>query len=394
MSRILVIDDVPEVREVIVNVLEAGGHEGIAAPDAMTALELIRERVPDLIICDIMMPKMDGYELLEKLRSEPETMIVPFIFLTAKSDKTDQRRGMLLGADDYITKPFSVHELLKAVEVRLAKHEALGRAFRKEMDGQQVRLSGTLPLELRTPLSGILTTSKVLLDLRESLNSDQVFEIVGVIHGVAERLYHLVENYVLFSELAVIASKPHILEALRRQCTDAGKPIVAQTAMECAERVGRGDDLILRLCDSGVQISDVYLAKIVAELTENALKFSLPGTPVMLRTQCQDGVVVLSVTDEGRGMTAGQITKVDSQRQLNSGGYEQNGAALGLVIVRELARLYQGKLSIESKPGEQTTVRVTLPVSSGTGASQAGGPITTKTQDTPRKLQIDSGERG
>lgn len=375
MSRILVIDDAPEVREVIVNVLEAGGHEGIAAPDGATALELIREQVPDLIICDIMMPKMDGYELLEKLRAEPETMIVPFIFLTAKSDKTDQRRGMLLGADDYITKPFSVNELLKAVEVRLAKHEAVSRAFRKEMGDQQLRLSGTLPLELRTPLSGILTTSKVILDLRESLNPDKVFEIVGVIHGVAERLYHLVENYVLFSELAVIASKPHIVEALRQQRTDHAQDVIAQTATECAEQVGRGNDLLLRLCDSDVHISEVYLAKIVSELTDNALKFSLPGTPVMLQTHTENGAIVLAVTDEGRGMTAGQIASIDSYSQPDSANHDPRGAALGLVIVRELTRLYGGRLSIESTPGDQTTVRVTLLLPSNTDAPPTHDPF-------------------
>jgi two-component system, sensor histidine kinase and response regulator len=289
-------------------------------------------------------------------------MIVPFIFLTAKSDRTDQRRGMLLGADDYITKPFSVNELLKAIDVRLAKQEAVARVFRKEMADLETRLSSTLPDGLRTPLSGILTTSKVILELRETLHPDKVFEIVGVIHGVAERLYHLVDNYVLFSELTVIGSKPHLIEMLRQQQTDPSKDIVARTAAECAERVDRSDDLVLYLCDGGVKMSPTYFQKIIAELTDNAFKFSLPGTPVLIETSSTDGSLVLSVSDEGRGMTASQIAAIQSYSQPESDKHEQQEAALGLLIVRELTRLYEGQLSIRSTPGESTTVRVRLPV--------------------------------
>ncbi|MBD2411588.1 diguanylate cyclase [Nostoc calcicola FACHB-389] len=127
MPKILIIEDEESVRENILDLLEAEDFETIAAANGRIGVDLAISEVPDLILCDMMMPELDGYGVLTALRQDPTTATIPFIFLTAKSAKSDFRRGMDMGADDYITKPFTRTELLSAIMNRLEKHATLKR---------------------------------------------------------------------------------------------------------------------------------------------------------------------------------------------------------------------------------------------------------------------------
>ena len=134
MKRILIIEDNLEVRENLEEILELYGYETDSAENGKIGVEKALKMIPDLILCDIMMPELDGFGVINILSKKQETAGVPFIFLTAKSEKADWRRGMNLGADDYITKPFYKDELLKVVELRLQKSEALKQAGGSEED--------------------------------------------------------------------------------------------------------------------------------------------------------------------------------------------------------------------------------------------------------------------
>src|SRR5205809_2081985 len=125
MKKILVIEDNAEVRENIAEILELSNYKVLTAQEGKTGVELALREIPDLIICDIMMPVLDGYGVLHLLNKHIETYGIPFIFLTAKSEKADLRKGMEMGADDYLTKPFDGIELLNAIEIRLKKADAI-----------------------------------------------------------------------------------------------------------------------------------------------------------------------------------------------------------------------------------------------------------------------------
>ncbi|MEH2389477.1 MAG: EAL domain-containing response regulator [Nostoc sp.] len=127
MPKILIIEDEEAVRENLLDMLEAEDFETLAAADGRIGLHLAISEVPDLILCDLMMPEIDGHGVLRALRQEPSTATIPFIFLTAKSAKSDFRQAMDMGADDYITKPFTRAELLSAIMNRLEKHATLKR---------------------------------------------------------------------------------------------------------------------------------------------------------------------------------------------------------------------------------------------------------------------------
>ncbi len=136
-KKILVIDDNLEMRENIAEILELASYETVTAEDGKKGVAAAKSEKPDLIICDVMMPELDGYGVLHILNKSPETLGIPFIFLTAKSESTDMRKGMSLGADDYITKPFEEADLLDAVEMRLKKSEAMKSGANRTIPGVQ-----------------------------------------------------------------------------------------------------------------------------------------------------------------------------------------------------------------------------------------------------------------
>lgn len=141
-KRILLIEDNNDVRETTAAILELSQYEVLTARNGKEGAELALKVKPDLIICDIMMPVLDGYGVLHLLSRNKETVNIPFIFLTAKADRSDQRKGMDMGADDYITKPFEEVELLTAIESRLKKTHMMKREFAGTMNGLNQFLGG------------------------------------------------------------------------------------------------------------------------------------------------------------------------------------------------------------------------------------------------------------
>ena len=142
MSRILVIEDSPEVRERIVTSLGFEGFEVVEAEDGEAGVQLARESKPDLIICEFMMPKLDGHATLSALREDASTASIPFIFLSAKSQVSDMREGLQLGADDYLIKPFSMVELTNAVNLRLRRRDIVTAAIRSALPQALERNAG------------------------------------------------------------------------------------------------------------------------------------------------------------------------------------------------------------------------------------------------------------
>ena len=362
MAKILVIEDEESIRENILDLLEAENFEGIGAINGKVGIKLASEQIPDLILCDMMMPEVDGHGVLKALRSEPLTATIPFIFLTAKADKSDIRTGMELGADDYITKPCTPQELLKAIAIRLEKQKTISSKSQKTLDELRTNISMSLPHELRTPLNAIMGFSELILSEYQVLKESDILEMIGQIQTSGHRLYRLIQNFLLYAELEIAATNPELLKEMRNSEFSCVKSLLTQKARQQAKHANRTDDLQLNLHDSSVAIDSVRLAKIVEELLDNAFKFSLEGTPVVLSTLVENQTFILSVKDQGRGMTADQIAQLEAYRQFDRKIYQQAGLGLGLAIVQRLAELHGGKFKIESLPQQETIVCVSLPV--------------------------------
>jgi two-component system, sensor histidine kinase and response regulator len=371
MKKILVIDDDAAIQSLTVKALQSRGYQALSAADGREGLEVARKYLPDLIVCDVQMPTMDGYQTLSALQQDPVTCTIPFIFLTALRDQQHIRYGLGLGADDYLTKPFTVNELINVVNVRLAKKEAIQRVSDRKLTELRDSIGMALPHELLTPLNGILGLAAVLLDEQTPPSGVEARDFARSIQQSALRLHRLIFNFIIYSELELIGSDPKRIAELRKGPTTSIVGIITQTAREKAEASARTGDLVLDLEEGTAVIAAERFRKAVEELVDNAFKFSRMGSPVWIQTRMTERSCVVRVRDRGRGMTAEQVASIGAHMQFERRFYEQQGAGLGLIIARLLAELHGGDLAIDSVPGEQTLVELALP-KGGAGTAPIG----------------------
>jgi CRP-like cAMP-binding protein/CheY-like chemotaxis protein len=182
-TRVLIIEDNDDIRESVVEILELANYEVVAANNGKSGVELATRLLPDLILCDIMMPELDGYGVLYLLNKKPETSTIPFIFLTAKAERLDIRKGMEMGADDYLTKPFDDMELLTAIESRLSKRNKQQAFYSKTLDQISGLISKTNGLE---ELNNAILQRKLRTFKKKQViyyDGDAVAGIYLVLHG-------------------------------------------------------------------------------------------------------------------------------------------------------------------------------------------------------------------
>lgn len=361
MKKVLVIEDEESIRENILDLLDAEDFEAKGAENGLVGVQLARQFCPDMILCDVMMPELDGYGVLTTLRKDPATATIPFIFLTAKADRADLRQGMSLGADDYVTKPCTPAELLSAIGIRLEKQAALDKEAQQKIEELRSNITLSLPHELRTPLNGIQGFTEILLAEYDQLEPAEVKEMLESIQSSCHRLHRLIQNFLLYAELELLATDPERIKSIRSHQNSTVKTLITDQATQQAKQANRETDLHLELQDATVLISPNRLNKLVEELLNNSFKFSSAGTPVHITGQSKNETFILSITDQGRGMTAEQIANLGAYKQFERRLYEQQGSGLGLTIALRLAELHAGKLTIQSVPDQQTTVVVTLP---------------------------------
>lgn len=365
MKKILVIDDDRSVRELLMGLLQEQGFHTAGAENGRVGVELARAYLPDLILCDVVMPQLDGHGVLTELRQHSETATIPFIFLTARIDHTDIRQGMELGADDYLTKPCTATELLKAICSRFEKHEALLHQSQRQLDDLRSSIAMSLPHELRTPLNSVMGLAEMLMEDYMQVEPQEVFEIAEGIYRSAERLYGLIQNFLLYAELELILRDTAHIQALRGNETLSPKHLITSVATQVAKQAGREADLHLNLQNAPIGMSDLHLKKLIEELLKNGFKFSKAGTPVSVTGIASDKGLTLYIIDRGRGMTPEQIASLGAYMQFDRKLHEQQGSGLGLVIAKRLLEVYGGALEIESVLDQQTIVQVILPGSTG-----------------------------
>lgn len=360
MTKILIIEDQPDVRENIQAILDLEDYETLTAADGLIGVELAQQFLPDLILCDVMMPRLDGFGVLKELRQLPATGSIPFIFLTAKADRTDLRHGMESGADDYLTKPFTLEELLNAIAVRLARQVTVNQAAHQEMDQLRQNITRALPHELLTPLNGILGTTEILRDFYDSMNKAEILSSIKDIQDSGKRLYRLVQNFLLFAELQLLEENPERIQVWKyrlAQKTETSE-IIQELAQELAEQGNRLIDLHLDIENTTIDMADQDFRKVVEEMIDNAFKFSSDGTPVKIRSYCQGDRFCLEIQDQGRGMTSQQIDEIGAYMQFDRKLYEQQGSGLGLILAKRITQLYSGNFAITSTPHKGTTIHL------------------------------------
>jgi signal transduction histidine kinase len=268
---------------------------------------------------------------------------------------------MELGADDYLPKPFTTDALYAAVDARLKKAQTVRDEAERKLASLRDNISLMLPHELRTPLNGVLAYGEMLSTDSATLKPAEVAEMGHVIHQSGKRLERLIENFLIYAQLELVASDPKNVNALRIGQTEHPVPLIEKHATAQAAWANRSKDLTLELADVPMPMAEEYLAKIVDELVQNALKFSEAGTPVRVKLAEAFNAAVFSVSDQGCGFSTEQITRIGAYMQFDRRMQEQQGLGLGLTIAKRLVGLHGGTLSIESKKAEGATITAKLP---------------------------------
>jgi CheY-like chemotaxis protein len=363
LSKILVIEDEDNIRENIQELLEAKGYYVRSASNGKQGiLEAIDFR-PNLILCDIMMPKMDGFKVLEYIRKTSTIQNVPFIFLTAKIDRQDVRHGMELGADDYLTKPFTSKDLINAIETRLKKQQKIISEYAKVKHELDTTVFATYYHEFNTPLHGINGGVNLLINARDSFSDKQIQELLYSILKSGLRLNHSLANLMLFEEIKRAEVYTELLGMFSNGKTQGNWPHRIETEINtiAKEIYYRAEDLDFSMQAVDLNINPEYLLRIVLELTDNALKFSKKEQRVNISGKKQGDLYIIEVKDIGKGFVLESLDKIAPFKQFNRSKMEQQGLGIGLYLVKRLVEFNNGELKINSTEDVGTTVTVSLP---------------------------------
>ena len=361
MKKILIIDDEEWLREMVQMALRQRGYDVVEAQNGYDGIERARAELPDLILCDVNMGKVDGYLTLAALRTEAPTAAIPFILMTGMADNAGMRHGMELGADDYLPKPFTTEVLYAAVEARLKKSQTVRDEAERKLAHLRDNISLMMPHEMRTPLNGIISNAELLVTSAATLKAADVAEMGQEMLKSGQNLERLIENFLIYAQLELIAADPKNVNALRIGKLEWPAALIKKVAGAQAAQSARLNDLTLETADVPVPMSAEYFSRVVNELVQNAFKFSEAATPVEVRLAETFNGVEFSVADHGRGFSTEQIRRIGAYVQFDRKIQEQQGLGLGLVIAKRLAELHGGSLLIEGRTGVGTTVIIRLP---------------------------------
>ena len=382
MHHILLIEDEDSLRSTLADLLTMEGFVVATAATGEQGLRSVEERPPDLILCDIVMPGLDGYGVLRKLQLDERTATIPFIFLTANASSVQVRDGMELGADDYLCKPVAMTELLSAIRTRLWKRDQQHEHFEHEVAAARQDVVRKLPHELLTPITGLLSASQLLETADDNLSLSAIHELGRVTRVSARRLHRMVRRFFLYAELQAASQRMEAQARLRGTTSIPATAWVSALAEHLARQYSRAADLSLHLQEVALVMDASHFAELVAQLVDNAFKFSPSGSVVQVHlSRLPSGICLLTVRDLGRGMTPEHVHKMGAFRQFDQDLWAQPGTGLGLALVQQIATLYGGDLVLESEPGNGTQATVRLP-----NAQPGVAPASELTDEVQRKV--------
>lgn len=365
-NEILIVDDVDKNLQLLGNSLHKEGYDVLFASSGEEALQTVAEGLPDLILLDVMMPGMSGFEVCEKLRRDPRTAEVPVIFVTALSEPSDIVDGFRAGGQDYITKPVKTAEMLVRVKTHL-ELQRVRRELRESNHDLQAHIDhqrhtfSILSHDLRSPIS---TVGVLIEEIATALKADEdkslLEEMVEDARQSIVNLNNLMEDVLAWSRIQMDAIR---FEPQDFVIEDAVDNVLAHHAPQ-AERKGLHfkKDLSADL----VVYADINMVTtVLRNLVSNSIKFTPRGGKIIIQASKLAQGWEVAVEDTGIGMEESVIEKLFKYKEISSaqGTEEERGSGLGLSLCMGLIRKYGGDMHVRSKLGSGTRIAFTLPVS-------------------------------
>ena len=358
MKKILIVEDELDLRRNLEDLLEAEGFETLSAGDGKEGYEMALNSAPDLILSDIWMPKMDGIELIKKLQENIKTSIIPFIFLTAKSEAADVRQGMVLGADDYILKPFKIDDILNAINSRLRKKDK----YLSEVKEFKDILIKRVPHELRTPLVAILGLSDIIQEDVENFSKEELSEMAARIYRSGKRLHRRIEKFLTYSELLRESENNKTEMSLSNEEYEIEPKLIADKLIHKANEFGRKEDLNIQFEKCKIKMNELYFDTLLYELVENSLKFSEKGSQIFINGKSNGQNYETKIIDSGIGLKNIHFNKINTFNQFGKEKDTEEGLGMGLAIVKKIVEMSNGYLTIGSSNNINSTVEIRIPL--------------------------------
>jgi two-component system sensor histidine kinase/response regulator len=360
-SLVLIVDDAPQNLHMLNAILKAEGYQVAAARSGQQALQVLGRLRPDLILLDVMMDGIDGYETCRQIRANADTADIPIIFLTARDESGDVLQGFEAGAVDYITKPYNGPELL----ARVRTHTMLQRTRKalqnhvlalQQLNAEKTEFLSIASHDLKNPLGIVAGAAEMLL--ANPSRPEDVEDYAHLIHSSSQRMLAIVSNLLDINRLEQGRLSTHPRSIMLAQVLDA----VIEGNMIAADRKNIQLEVLLPPAIE-LETDPSLLQQIIDNLLSNAIKYSPPHRAIQLQVEAYEEALEVRIRDQGPG-----ISRADQARLFQkfvrlsarpTGGEHSNG--LGLYIAHRLAGLLGGELRCESNAGQGATFVLALP---------------------------------
>ncbi len=352
MFNILVIEDDSELRTNIYDLFLSEGYNVKCAEDGLSGIQQIREKAPDLVLCDLMMPNVDGYTVLEEIKKQPKTVEIPLIFLTAKTEQKYFRKGMRLGADDYILKPFDLDDLLESVRKRIEKREY----EKQKISKAQEQIAAKISHELRTPLVSILGYANLA---QEEDDTEEIRKMLKIVEKTAKNLHGKIEKFILYKDLVLRGSND--TGSAENNYTEINEKLLYSFLSKIDNKFKPIQRTKFNLENKTLRINKFYLEKLIQEIIENGLRYSDTEQEVFVNGYLSGEYYCIDVIDKGECISDEKINSLSNLKRLSENQYKEEGIGLGLPIAVKIIELFDGALEFD-KTNNCNTIRISIPI--------------------------------
>jgi len=359
-KHIFIVDDNLNNLQLIARILKEAGFKISLAENGKAALNQLEKHLPDLILLDVMMPEMDGYEMCRLLKLDDRFKDIPVIFLTAKNQTEDLMAGFHAGGVDYIVKPFQKDELL----IRVTNHLELALSKKElvEFDKTRSKLYSIIAHDIRSPMNNILFALQAINAGYFEVHSSEFNDMMHHLENATRHTNSLLDNLLDWSKFQgnVLELCPQInkIAPLLRECIQLLKASASQ----------KNISLEINVADEvEAYFDELSMHVVFRNLISNAIKFTHKNGEISLSHHFKDDTLVIRVQDNGVGMNATTLSRLFEKKEnyTTLGTHKERGTGLGLVMVKEFIEKNKGFLHIASSPGQGSTFDVSIPLKSG-----------------------------